>query len=163
MKLIFTKSICLFLFSFAFNTIFAQAPQKMSYQAVIRNTSGNLIVDTPVGIKISILQGSTSGTEVFSETHNPTTSSNGLASIEIGAGTPITGTFAILNWGLGPFFIKTETDPTGGTNYTISGTSQLLSVPYALHAKTAESVIGTNTSKKYKLEYVSGDGQIYGG
>ncbi len=135
MKLIFTKSICLFLFSFAFNTIFAQAPQKMSYQAVIRNTSGNLIVDTPVGIKISILQGSTSGTEVFSETHNPTTSSNGLASIEIGAGTPITGTFATINWGLGPFFIKTETDPTGGTNYTISGTSQLLSVPYALYAE----------------------------
>lgn len=135
MKFIFTKVICLFLLLFVFNTVFAQAPQKMSYQAVIRNTSGNLIVDTPVGIKIAILQGSTSGTEVFSETHNPTTSSNGLASIEIGAGSPITGTFATINWGLGPFFIKTETDPTGGTNYTISGTSQLLSVPYALYAE----------------------------
>ena len=135
MKFIFTKTMCFFLLTFVVNTIFSQTPQKMSYQAVIRNSGGNLIVDTPVRIKITILHSSTSGTAVFSETHNPITSSNGLATIEIGVGSAITGTFGNINWGSGPYFIKTETDPTGGTNYTISGTSQLLSVPYALYAE----------------------------
>ena len=113
---------------------FAQAPQKMSYQAVIRNSSNALIVSTAVGIKISILQGSSSGTPVFVETHTTSTNANGLASLEIGAGTPVTGTFAGINWAAGPYFIKTETDPTGGTNYTIAGTNQLISVPYALYS-----------------------------
>ena len=113
---------------------FAQAPQKMSYQAVIRNSSNALIVSTAVGIKISILQGSSSGTPVFVETHTTSTNSNGLASLEIGAGTPVTGTFAGINWAAGPYFIKTETDPTGGANYTIAGTNQLISVPYALYS-----------------------------
>ncbi len=113
---------------------FAQAPQKMSYQAVIRNSSNALIVSTAVGIKISILQGSSSGTPVFVETHTTSTNANGLASLEIGAGAPVAGTFAGINWAAGPYFIKTETDPTGGTNYTIAGTNQLISVPYALYS-----------------------------
>ena len=114
--------------------LLAKAPNKMTYQAVIRNASNNLVVNSPVKMKISILQGSANGTAVFSELHNPTTNANGLVSIEIGGGIPITGTFPGINWANGPYFIKTETDPTGGTNYTISGTSQLLSVPYALYA-----------------------------
>lgn len=124
--------------------VFAQAPQKMSYQAVIRNSSNALIPSTAVGMRISILQGSTTGTEVYKEIYNPNpqTNANGLVSIEIGGGIPVTGTFATIDWANGPYFIKTETDPTGGTNYTITGTSQLLSVPYALYAKTAESVTG---------------------
>ena len=113
-------------------SIFAQAPQKMSYQAVIRNTSGALVTSTSVGMKISILQGSETGTVSYSETQTASTNANGLVSLEIGAGTVVTGTFAGINWGNGPYFIKTQTDPTGGTNYTIVGSSQLLSVPYAL-------------------------------
>ncbi len=113
-------------------SVFAQAPQKMSYQAVIRNSSSVLITSTPVGMKISILQGSSSGTAVYVETQTPSTNANGLASLEIGTGTPVTGTFAGINWANGPYFIKTETDPTGGTVYTISGTNELMSVPYAL-------------------------------
>ncbi|MDX9776817.1 MAG: FISUMP domain-containing protein, partial [Petrimonas sp.] len=76
---------------------------------------------------------------------------NGLVSVEIGSGTVVSGTFATIDWSNGPYFIKTETDPTGGTSYTITGTSQLLSVPYALHAKTAESVTGgiTETDPVY--------------
>jgi len=112
--------------------LFAQAPQKMSYQAVIRNSSNSLITLSPVGMKISILQGSSTGIPVFIETQSATTNSNGLVSLEIGTGSVVTGTFALINWANGPYFIKIETDPTGGTNYTINGTNELMSVPYAL-------------------------------
>src|SRR6056297_790033 len=125
--------------------MFAQSPEKMSYQAVIRDASDNLLTDTQVGMQISILQGSASGTAVFVETQDPTTNANGLLSLEIGAGTVVSGDFTTIDWANGPYFIKTETDPEGGTNYTITGTSQLLSVPYALHAKTAEAVTGEIT------------------
>jgi hypothetical protein len=112
--------------------LFAQAPQKMSYQAVIRNANNTLVTSTAVGMKISILQGSSTGTVVYSETQVPNTNANGLVSLEIGTGTPVIGSFAAINWATGPYFIKTETDPTGGANYSISGTNQLMSVPYAL-------------------------------
>ena len=118
-------------------SVFAQAPQKMSYQAVIRNSSSVLITSTPVGMKISVLQGSSTGTPVYVETQTPSTNTNGLVSLEIGTGTPVTGTFAGINWATGPYFIKTDTDPTGGTAYTISGTNELMSVPYALFSANA--------------------------
>jgi len=113
-------------------SVFAQAPNKMSYQAVVRNNSNALVNNQVVGMRISILQGSATGTTVFEETQTPSTNANGLASIEIGGGTVVLGNFASINWANGPYFIKTETDPNGGTNYSITGTSQLLSVPYAL-------------------------------
>ena len=116
---------------------YSQVPQKLSYQAVIRNTSGQLVANHAVGMKISILQGSATGTPVYVETQTPTTNANGLASIAIGGGTVVSGTFAGINWSTGTYFIKTETDPAGGVNYTIAGTSQILSVPYALYARTA--------------------------
>jgi len=116
---------------------FAQAPEKMSYQAVIRNSGDALVTNQAVGMRISILQGSASGAPVYVETQTPTTNINGLVSLEIGTGTPVTGTFAGIDWATGPYFIKTETDPTGSTTYTITGTSQLMSVPYALYAKTS--------------------------
>lgn len=115
-------------------TVFAQSPNKMSYQAVIRNTSNSLVTNSTVGMRISILQTTPSGTAVYVETQSPTTNANGLVSIEIGGGTLVSGNFATIDWENGPYFVKTETDPTGGSNYTISGTSQLLSVPYALYS-----------------------------
>jgi len=117
----------------------AQSFEKMSYQAVIRNSNNALVINTSVGMQISILQGSANGTVVYSETQNTKTNINGLVSIEIGAGIS-NGTFSQIDWTNTPFFIKTETDPTGGTNYTITGTSQLLSVPFAFHATTADSL-----------------------
>tara|TARA_R110000823_G_scaffold266883_2_gene386881 strand:- start:10717 stop:11949 length:1233 start_codon:yes stop_codon:yes gene_type:complete len=120
----------------------AQTPEKMSYQAVVRDDSNNLVTSTQVGMQFSILQGSETGTAVYVETQTPTTNDNGLATVEIGDGTVEEGDFTTIDWEDGPFFIKTETDPEGGTNYTISGTSQLLSTPYALHAKTAETISG---------------------
>jgi hypothetical protein len=132
------KSFTVFLFAIFFITnILAQAPQKMSYQSIVRDANGKLVNNQAVGIRVSILQGSVSGTSVYSETQATTTNANGLISIEIGGGIG----FNAIDWANGLYFIKTETDPTGGSSYTIAGTSQLLSVPYALHAKTAESVI----------------------
>jgi uncharacterized protein (TIGR02145 family) len=114
--------------------VFAQTPQKMSYQAVIRNASNELLVSKPVKMRVSILQGSATGNAVYSELHSTTTNANGLVAIEIGGGTSQSGTFSSINWGNGTYYLKTETDPTGGTNYTITGSSQLLSVPYALQS-----------------------------
>jgi uncharacterized protein (TIGR02145 family) len=123
------------------NFSFAQAPQKMSYQAVIRDGANALVANQTVGMQVSILQGSASGTAVYVETHSAATNTNGLMSIEIGGGAVTVGSFAGIDWANGPYFIKTETDPAGGTNYTITGTTQLLSVPYAMYAATSGSSI----------------------
>ena len=116
--------------------LFAQAPQKFTYQAVVRNES-NTLVRGNVGVRISILQGGANGTMVYQETHTTVTNANGLMTLEIGGGTVVNGDFATIDWADGPYFLKTETDPNGGTNYTIEGTQQLLSVPYALYAATS--------------------------
>lgn len=128
----------------------AQSPEKMSYQAVIRDASDNLVTNTSVGMQISILQESVYGASVYIETQTPTTNANGLVSIEIGGtdATVVSGDFSAIDWANSTYFIKTETDPTGGSTYTITGTSQLLSVPYALHAKKAEDISGTIISSK---------------
>ena len=115
------------------------APERISYQAVVRNASNALVVNQSVGIKVSILQSSVTGTAVYTETQTPTSNANGLISLQIGGGSVVSGTMSGIDWANGPYFIKTEVDPTGGTNYTITGTSQLLSVPYALYAKTSGS------------------------
>jgi len=125
--------------------LMAQSPEKMSYQAVIRNANGD-IVTTQVGMKLSLLIGSNAATatEVYSEILTPTPNSNGLVSIEFGG----QAGWDAIDWSSGKFFIKTETDPSGGTDYTIAGVSQLLSVPYALHAKSAETLTGNITESQ---------------
>lgn len=133
------KLIITSLFSLSLLMTWAQAPQKMTFQAVVRNASDALISNSNVGMRISILQGSANGTAVYIENHTPTTNINGLATLEIGGGTVTTGVFSSIDWATGPYFLKTETDPAGGTSYTVTGTSQLLSVPYALYAANSGS------------------------
>lgn len=153
------------IFSFAAAVLIAvcslgQAPQKLSYQAVIRNAAGKLVQGGNIGVKITILQGSATGTAVYTETHTATTNANGLVSLEIGGGTT-TGNFAGINWANGPFFLKTETDPAGGTNYSIMGVSQLLSVPYALYSETAGNADGSETKIQAGTNItVTGNGTI---
>ena len=113
-------------------TLWAQAPQRISYQSVIRDGNNVVVASTTVGIKISMVRGTATGPAVYVETHRKTTNANGLLSLEIGDGTALTGTFAGIDWANGPYLIKTETDPTGGTNYSIPGIAALNSVPYAL-------------------------------
>jgi hypothetical protein len=148
MKKLFTILLAVFLTA----TVWAQSPNKMSYQAVIRNSSDALVTNTQIGLEVNIRQGTTSGTVVYTETQTPSTNANGLVSIEIGGGSG----FNTIDWANGPYFIETKTDPAGGTNYTITGTSQLLSVPYALYAANA----GTATGGGNFTHYI---GEEYGG
>lgn len=121
------------------SSIFGQSPEKMSFQAVIRDASQSLISNETIGIQISILQNSSNGTVVYSETHSPQTNTNGLISIQIGNGNLISGSMSSIDWADGPFFVKTETDPEGGDDYNLESTTQLLSVPYALYAENSGS------------------------
>ena len=124
----------------------AQAPQKFNYQAVARDGSGNLIANQNVSFRISLLQGSAIGTIVYQETHLKTTNAYGQANLIIGSGTVVTGTFSSISWGSNAYFIKTEMDAAGGNAFALMGTSQLLSVPYALYAKSAENGFSGNYS-----------------
>ena len=136
------KNIYTLIPALLFNILrFGQTPEKMTFQAVIRDASNALLSNQNIGMQISILQGSINGNSIYTETHNPVSNNNGLVNLEIGAGTVASGNFSTISWSNGPFFIKTETDPNGGSSYSIIGTSQLMSVPFALHAKVAESVV----------------------
>ncbi len=122
-------------------SLWAQTPpQNFSYQAVVRSENNTLVTKKQVGMKISLLQGSETGTAVYVETHTPTSNENGLVSIAIGGGTkdPSSAAFATIDWSKGYYFVKTETDPTGGTTYSLTTTSQLMSVPYALYAANSQ-------------------------
>lgn len=122
--------------------VHAQSPESFSYQAVVRNSSGNPLTSQNVSFRFSILSGSVSGAVVYSEKHSATTNQFGLVNLAIGTGTDKTGSLSSITWGTALYFLKIEIDPAGGSAYTLLGTTQLLSVPYALHARTAESVTG---------------------
>jgi len=130
MKKLFTLMAIVFIIA----GLSAQSPEKMSYQAVVRDGLNKLVTNHAVGIRISIIRTSASGTVVYKETQSTTTNLNGLATIEIGTGTS-TDVFSSIDWSKGPYFVKTEIDPSGGSSYSITATTQLLSVPYALYAK----------------------------
>jgi hypothetical protein len=132
------RNYTLLFFLLATVSILAQTPEKMSYQLVLRGASNTLLTNQQVGIQISILQTTITGSAVYTETQTATTNINGLVSLEIGSGTS-SDDFSTIDWSAGPFFIKTATDASGGSNYSIIGTSQLMSVPFAMYAKTSGS------------------------
>lgn len=132
----------LFLFLAVTFRIHAQSPEKMSYQAIIRAQDNSLVINSNISINIIIHQSATSGKTVYQENHSVRSNTNGLVTLEIGTGTIINGNFSAIAWDKGPYFIETQVDVTGGSNYNVIGTTQLLSVPYALHAKTAEKLVG---------------------
>jgi hypothetical protein len=136
------KNLYLIIFLFIGIAASAQSPEKMSYQAVIRDANGAILKNQNVTIQFTVIQPSTPGTPVYQEFHRPTTNTNGLVSIYIGTGTVSSGNFGTVDWSSGPYFLQTEIDPTGGFNYVISSTTELVSVPYALHANVADSLIG---------------------
>ena len=131
------KLITMVIMVLAVAVAMAQAPEKFTYQAVVRNASNALVTNTLVGVRVSILQGSATGSGVYVETQMPSTNANGLITLNIGDGNAIFGTFGSIDWSAGPYFLKTEIDPAGGNNYSVTSTQQLLSVPYALYAKEA--------------------------
>ena len=132
------KNVYLIIFLFIGVAASAQAPDKMSYQAVIRDANGEILKNQDVSIQFSVLQTSISGTSVYQEDHKLTTNSNGLVSVYMGIGAVSSGDFSTIDWSDGTYFLKTEIDPTGGSNYTIISTTELVSVPYAVYANKAE-------------------------
>jgi len=143
MKKILTVVIVFFIYTITFG----QTPEKMSYQAVLRDANNVLIVNQQVGMRISILQDETA---VYAETQDPTTNSNRLVTLEIGTGSVVLGTFSSIDWKSGVYFIKTEIDPSGSNSYSVTGTNQILSVPYALHSKTSENGISAEQANAIK-------------
>ncbi|MDB0023391.1 hypothetical protein N9E14_06070, partial [Flavobacteriaceae bacterium] len=130
------KAILIFVF-FSYLS-FGQSPQKFTYQSIIKNSSGYLLKNQDVGLRISVLSNSSNGIEVYSEEHFPTSNSNGLVTLIIGEGLT-NDNFSEIQWGDGEFFLKVEVDPEGGNSYIMNQTSQLLSVPYALYAGNSGS------------------------
>jgi len=134
------KSILLWsIMLFVIVSAFPQAPLSFNYQAAIRDNTGNPLANQVVSLRISILEGSATGSAIYTETHSPTTNPFGIVNLEIGAGTVLLGTFSTINWGIAEFFIKIEIDATGGSSYQYMGTTQLVSVPYALYALKSQT------------------------
>jgi hypothetical protein len=121
------------------SSLFGQSPSLFNYQLVVRDASGNAILNTKENIQVDIIQGSATGTVVYSETFAPTTSNYGLVDLAIGNGTVVSGTFASINWANGPYFISIS------LNSNVISNTELLSVPYALYANVA----GNAFSGKY--------------
>ncbi len=115
----------------------AQAPENMNYQAVARNSSGNVLTNQAVGLRFTIRTGSAGGTVEYQETASATTNQFGLFTHNIGTGTVVQGTFNAISWGSESKFLEVEVDPAGGSSYTSMGNSQMASVPYALYAKSS--------------------------
>lgn len=151
------KKLIYSLFALLFSSIIsAQAPQSLSYQAVVRNADGSIIANTQVGMRISILAGSETGSAVCVEEFTPTTNDHGLVTLQIGSSN--TTDFEAIDWSYQDYFVKVELDAAGGTSYSEMGTSQLLSVPYALYAKNVgenlyfkDSNVGIGTSNPTRL------------
>ncbi len=129
---------------------FSQAPQKINFQSILRNTNGEVVANKNVKLKISIQSGSMMDTTVYSETHLKTTDASGLMSLKIGTGTVIMGRFDSIKWEKAPHFIKLEADFNGGNNFELLGTQELMSVPYAFHSNTADSLVGGVNLKDIK-------------
>ncbi len=119
--------------------LMAQAPDLVNYQGVARNSAGNALVTQSIGLRLTVHQTTATGTTVYQETHNPTTNQFGLFNVQIGGGTPVSGTFSSISWGTDLYYLEVEMDENGGTAYSQMGTSQLISVPYALYAKNSGS------------------------
>lgn len=117
------------------NTAKAQAPQSFNYQAVARDVSGAVLSNLAVSFRISLLQGSTTGTSAYTETHAVTTNLFGLVNFAIGGGTVVSGNFATINWANSPYFAQIELDAANNGTYVVMSTTPLLSVPYAQYAE----------------------------
>jgi hypothetical protein len=144
-KTIFTFLGAMMLMVFL-NQAFAQVPQAFNYQAVARNSSGTLLQNQALGVRLSIHQGTAGGTVVYSERQTPTTNQFGLFSVTLGEGTALSGIFSFITWSTGNYWLQVEMDATGGTTYTDMGTSQLLSVPYALYAANSAGSVPAGIS-----------------
>ena len=120
-------------------SLFGQSPEAFNYQAVVRDSAGNTLVNSSIHIRANIIKGSETGLVVYSEIHSDTTNQFGLVSLIIGEGIQVTGNFSEIDWGSDSHYLQIELDENGGTDFQLMGTTQLLSVPYALYSKNTEN------------------------
>lgn len=142
------------------NLALAQSPQKFNFQGIARTTAGQPLINQNISLRLSILDGSASGTSVYSETQTVSTNSFGLYNLAIGSGTVVSGSMATVGWGSGDKYLKVEIDPAGGSNYTDLGASQLLSVPYAMYSASGSLNGTTNTLTKFTGANSGGNSQV---
>lgn len=119
-------------------TAYSQAPQNFNYQAVVRDASGQPVTNSQVSFRLSILENGPSGATLFQEVHRPQSSDMGVVALQIGNGTNMVGSFSNVNWSNGDFWLQVEMDISGGNNYQIMSSNQLVSVPFAMHAATVD-------------------------
>jgi hypothetical protein len=156
MKKIYTLTISLLVI---LNLAIAQVPQGFKYQTAIRDNKGAVLANKLVAIKLSLLTGSANGTAVYSEVHKVATNDFGVANLNVGTGTVIIGNFSTIDWGSNTFFLKTEVDINNGTNFTFMGSSQLLSVPFAMYAaKSANASDDKDKDSTNELQAISLNG-----
>mgnify|MGYP001198380525 CR=1 FL=1 len=157
MKTKILKSILVLLTCTCMLPAFGQSPQSMNYQAVARNSNGDILANQVISFRISILKGSSAGTAVYVETQKDTTNQFGLANLKIGAGTVVSGVFSTINWGNDSYFVKIEMDQNGGTSFQLMGVSQLLSVPYSLYSENSGAAEGPWKLNGSNLFYNNGE------
>jgi uncharacterized protein (TIGR02145 family) len=163
-KYLLLKLFVLILFDLSFFASKAQTPQATSYQAIIRNNSGILVSNRLVSLRFSIRDSIASGQIVYREIHNPITTTQGMVNLNVGNGTPISGSFSAINWGSKRKFLQVELDVNGGTAFTDLGTQQLLSVPYALYAnKAAKADTALYSANSMPAGNASGDMLFWNG
>ncbi|WP_372949713.1 tail fiber domain-containing protein [Mariniphaga sp.] len=150
------KSIFTLFFSLFAVALMAQVPAGFSYQAVVRNNSGEVIASQTVKFKFSILQNSATGTPVYVETQSIVTNDFGLANLVVGSGTKVSGNFNPASWGNKSHFLKVELDPANGNTFSHLGTMQLMAVPYAFHAKTVEIEADGDPTNEIQALSISG-------
>lgn len=155
-KILFMKRIALIINFLCGFLISAQIPQGVSYQAIALNPQGYPVGNTLIGVRLSILENSITGNTIYTETHTTTTNDRGLYNLVIGQGTPVSGLFPLIDWGTNTKFLKVELDVLGGTNYILSGTTQLWSVPYALYSEKANSVDAQNVEGRLSNSSTAG-------
>ncbi|MEZ4773344.1 MAG: tail fiber domain-containing protein [Bacteroidia bacterium] len=131
---------------------FAQSPALLNYQGIARDNLGNPYISTTISLRISIRETSAAGTVVYQETHTPDTNPLGLFNVSVGAGTVVSGDFSAITWESAAFFMEVELDPTGGSSFQSVGVSQLLSVPYALHASTVSNADDADADPTNELQ-----------
>ena len=135
------KNLSLFLMLFMFaNIAFSQVPQGIPYQAAAKSSTGATLANTTISIRFTIHDSVATGTTLYQETFSPTTNTQGVFSVNAGMGTPVTGIFSTINWGTNAKFMQVEMDPAGGSSYVDMGTTQMMSVPYAMYAAKASSI-----------------------
>ncbi len=152
-------ALFLVVFLFSATHAFAQVPQGIPYQAAARAANGQALVNTAVKVRFSILDSVATGTVVYQETHSATTNSVGIFNVNVGLGTPVTGTLSGVNWGKNAKYMKMELDITGtGSSYVDMGTQQMMAVPYSLYSATSGSSQSTGTGSNSNTLLYTTDG-----